>query len=83
MFDLVIKGKKEKKAISTYVWEKSFDSYSVNNSSALQKTQLEYKFYKKISKQRCLLSKGVSSKEIYKINSNQINLSFNENSTNK
>lgn len=27
----------------TYVWENSFDSYSVNNSSALQKTQLEKK----------------------------------------
>lgn len=70
MFDFVIKCNEKKKAISTYVWENSFDSYSVNNSSALQKTQLEYKFYKeKISKQRCLLSKEALSIEIYKINS--------------
>lgn len=27
----------------THVWENSFDSYSVNNSSALQKTQLKKK----------------------------------------
>lgn len=33
--------------LCTYVWEKSFDSYSVNNSSALQKTQLQYRRLKK------------------------------------